>query len=261
MSDFLSKLIMRSREPAEAIKPRLSSRYEGPVVSDAPAAHAIQEGPDESFTSDEIRLARSMRTISPARAEFVSHDDSPPTVQSPRSPKADTPRTTGIRDFDTRQSEKQAPVALPVAPQIIKLPFVATDREQNEHTPQKSPEPDSGRSAPKTHVQEQAATRDSVPSPQPRTQTAEPPETRRPRIEVSPNIIAQPQIAPYAEPKALPIQQAAAVTEPQPVINVTIGRVEVRATTSQPRVRQSGRAQSPVMSLDEYLRQRKEGER
>ena len=92
-------------------------------------------------------------------------------------------------------------------------------------------------------------------------QTVEPPKTRRARIEVTPTIIAQPRIAAYAEPNASPIQQAAAVSESQSVINVTNGRVEVRATTSQSRIRRSSRAQSFVMSLDEYLRQRKEGGR
>jgi hypothetical protein len=55
MRDFLSELIMRSREPAKAITPRLASWYEGPVVSDMPAAmRAIQE---ELF--DEMIFARS----------------------------------------------------------------------------------------------------------------------------------------------------------------------------------------------------------
>ena len=92
-------------------------------------------------------------------------------------------------------------------------------------------------------------------------QTVEPPETRRSHIEVTPTIIARPRIAAYAEPNASTIRQAAAVTESQSVINVTSGRVEVRATTSQSRIRRSSRAQSFVMSLDEYLRQRKGGER
>lgn len=41
---------------------------------------------------------------------------------------------------------------------------------------------------------------------------------------VAADIIVQPRIAAYAVPKALPIQQAAAATEPQSVINVTHSR-------------------------------------
>lgn len=296
MSDYLSVLIMRSREPAAAITPRLSSRYEGPVVSDTPAVtRTIQEEPDESSAPDEIKSARSVKTISMPRAEFIPADDSLFVEQRHRSKQADTQRTISIRDFDTQQPEKQTPVALPVAPQINKYPFVADDREQNRHTSQESQDLSPARVATNRPAQEQAAqkaadqsmtltrareveaeavlpsarqqkppdqtTRDSALTPQPRTQTIEPPETRRPRIEVSPNITAQPRIAAYAEPKASPVQQTEAATEQQPVINITIGRVEVRASMSQSRVRQGSRAQSPVMSLDEYLRQRKEGER
>lgn len=64
MRDFLSELIMRSREPATAITPRLSSQYDGHVISDTPAAmRAIQEESDESFASDEMKFARSTKLM------------------------------------------------------------------------------------------------------------------------------------------------------------------------------------------------------
>jgi len=48
---------------------------------------------------------------------------------------------------------------------------------------------------------------------------------------------------------------------PEPVIHVTIGRIEVRATpASKPRVRERP-ATSPAVDLDEYLRQRARGDR
>lgn len=48
--------------------------------------------------------------------------------------------------------------------------------------------------------------------------------------------------------------------EAEPTINVTIGRLEVRATTAntQP-TRTARRAESPVMPLDEYLRKQRQG--
>lgn len=48
--------------------------------------------------------------------------------------------------------------------------------------------------------------------------------------------------------------------EPGPTINVTIGRIEVRAATSEPRPQKQRREQQ-VLSLDEYLNQRSAGGR
>jgi hypothetical protein len=64
-------------------------------------------------------------------------------------------------------------------------------------------------------------------------------------------------VRPYLEP-APPVPSAAAA-QPEPTIQVTIGRIEVRATPpAQPPPKQ--RSAPPVMSLEEYLRQRS-GER
>lgn len=56
-----------------------------------------------------------------------------------------------------------------------------------------------------------------------------------------------------------PPTPAAAAASPAPAIHVTIGRVEVRATPPAAKERPH-RSQSPVMSLDDYLRQRAKGE-
>lgn len=50
-------------------------------------------------------------------------------------------------------------------------------------------------------------------------------------------------------------------SQPEPVINVTIGRIEVRAIATSPQPSQKSRSGSPVMTLEEYLRKRANGER
>lgn len=50
-------------------------------------------------------------------------------------------------------------------------------------------------------------------------------------------------------------------SQPEPVINVTIGRIEVRAIPASAQPAQKPRSMPPVMTLDEYLRKRAEGER
>jgi hypothetical protein len=48
-----------------------------------------------------------------------------------------------------------------------------------------------------------------------------------------------------------------APAEPEPTVNVTIGRIDVRAVRQQPRkTRSAGAAPKPIMSLDDYLEKR-----
>ena len=71
--------------------------------------------------------------------------------------------------------------------------------------------------------------------------------------------ILQPQVTLYYEPPASAPPEAPARPEPAPTIQVTIGRIEVRATPPPAPPPQRQRSASPVMSLDEYLRQRARG--
>lgn len=71
-------------------------------------------------------------------------------------------------------------------------------------------------------------------------------------------IIAQPRVTAYSKPAASAPPQPAAAPQPAPTVHVTIGRIEVRATS--PSVPPQGRrAAPPVMSLDEYLNRRTQG--
>ena len=70
----------------------------------------------------------------------------------------------------------------------------------------------------------------------------------------------RPQMAPYVKPVAPPPRvQATATQELSPTIQVTIGRIEVRATPPPAPSAQKRRAEPPVMSLDAYLQQRSRG--
>ena len=65
-------------------------------------------------------------------------------------------------------------------------------------------------------------------------------------------IIAQPRVTPYAKPAAPALTEPQAMPQPVPTIQVTIGRIEVRATPP-PAPPQNRRPAPAVMSLDEYL--------
>jgi hypothetical protein len=64
--------------------------------------------------------------------------------------------------------------------------------------------------------------------------------------------------APVRRPRLAPAERTAAAATAEPAIQVTIGRIEVRAAAEQG-PRRKERADSPVMSLDEYLKQRAAG--
>jgi hypothetical protein len=100
---------------------------------------------------------------------------------------------------------------------------------------------------------------------------AQPPVSARLHIQPepasqSPQIIVQPSITPalstfQTAPRSAPpsvASQPAATTEP--TIHVTIGRIEVRATSPAPAARPKS-APAPTMSLDDYLRTRGGGRR
>jgi len=78
-------------------------------------------------------------------------------------------------------------------------------------------------------------------------------ETTRPLTPAT--VVAQPHVTPYVEPAAPVPAEPAATPGPTPTIQVTIGRVEVQATPPAPTPKNQ-RPKPPVMSLDEYLRQR-----
>jgi hypothetical protein len=66
--------------------------------------------------------------------------------------------------------------------------------------------------------------------------------------------VVQPQITPSRQP-VIATTEPVKPPQPTPTIQVTIGRIEVRATPAAP-VQPKPRPASPAMSLDEYLRQR-----
>ncbi len=98
---------------------------------------------------------------------------------------------------------------------------------------------------------------------------AEPPRTAHPLPELSPvrqtyppipgTIVARPETRSYIEAKPPAHFEMPARREPPPTIQVTIGRIEVRATPPAAPSPRTQRPKPPVMSLDEYLRKRAKG--
>ena len=92
------------------------------------------------------------------------------------------------------------------------------------------------------------------------------PESRPPAKAVTPQsgpvlplpVVARPQARPETQPRLSSAAEQA--TKPEPIIHVTIGRIEVRATPASSPPRKQTPAAS-MMSLEDYLRQRNGGGR
>lgn len=72
----------------------------------------------------------------------------------------------------------------------------------------------------------------------------------------SPTEMVKPQITPFIQPIKTTVIASTEPSQPTPTIQVTIGRIEVRATAPVNPLSTQARPKPPVMSLDEYLRQR-----
>jgi len=76
-----------------------------------------------------------------------------------------------------------------------------------------------------------------------------------PPSRIARTIIAQPRMTPYVKPAVPASSEPLEALQPAPTIQVTIGRIEVRATPPSAPL-QNRRPAPPVMSLGEYLNQR-----
>jgi hypothetical protein len=274
MSDYLGNLAARNLEPAAAVRPRLASRFE-PVPSAAPQFQAepaffeqtveeTAEPPRASvFSPYPRRGGQRVRPRSEGRSEA---EDTPKGAPESRAPEPVRPvmtvgplavvdsgrsLTRGVLPSEASppgplsrgergKQEAVTPVILPVWQEFraVEVPEV---RAAHPTAGFDTPSPlslrerglggeDSERRAPENH---HSLNREPVVS------------TLQPRITV-------------AEPDPFPVRREAPA--PEPVIHVSIGRIEVRATqTPKAPVRERSAAR-PAVDLEDYLRQRSKGE-
>ena len=85
-------------------------------------------------------------------------------------------------------------------------------------------------------------------------------EALDPTLSIPQQVTATPWRETRSQPAHWRRRQSPGPTEPEPSINVTIGRIEIRAVPADNRKTNSTRrSESPVMPLDEYLRKQRRG--
>jgi hypothetical protein len=260
MSDFFQNLVARSRAPLDAVRPRTASMFEPappaiPVASDSDLIEEEDESiaaptPKRRLRRDEFDIAAETEAaFEPAPRPVGAYDSPQPLALSPAlhvpPMQAAAPAGPAVsRDSvmleaavveRTLQSESSARESAP-------MPHAPTAREIRQIFNQ---EPH--------HERETRVETQGQPAPF-AANSATLQATLRERL-IQP-LVASPS-GESPNPSETPAG-AARAAEAEPVIHVSIGRIEVRAVNEGQRTRTEKQA-SAVMSLDEYLRSRERG--
>ena len=266
MSDFLTSLTARSFGTETMIRPRISSLFEPVRNFDTPSPEPVAANPTETDVSTENEAeANFERKISRPRTslhERVS-DVTHPTDENPASLVIASPRddfarrkTTARIDEEWQQHEwKEEDTALTATVRPRRTPL---SQSGNLNDSESLLRPELEDVAP-----QRAAAKPRAVSPA----HDEPLEKDHRGLVLAPNAVAEltaqmknaalaMNIATGSPRKeqagsARPVQ----ARESEPVVHVTIGRIEVRATSESKNVGRP-RIASPVMSLEDYLHRR-----
>jgi hypothetical protein len=266
MNDFLTNLAARSSPSAEVLKPRLPSIFEpkrSPLLSGLAGMTATQQADGEV---SEERFSDNVRT------KPVSSDQAQPSTSSTRLRTEQAGASRGPMVEPPKERNR------PVLPPVTSLPSPHGFAVAAPVTPTPTPAmaPNIRLAAPTANgqtearamqiVSERRNAEDEVRPPQkvslPKSES-EPPSPKSANVsDPSSEYIARlvrslrpPRVEPRLDAGSSRAARSAAHSDP--TIQVTIGRIEVRATP-EPSVKKE-RSPSSVMSLDEYLDQRRAG--
>jgi hypothetical protein len=264
MTDFLTSLAARSFGTGTAIPPRVASLFEPVRNGDAalrePAAEPIETtiAREVEVESDGERERKRNRPAPALRedgkasnAKHSADANSVSPVVSPPRNDSERPRTT-VLAAETSEKEDTV-VAAKVRPRRV---LVSQAENANESEPAlRSDSEDGTQKRVSTKAAAASAIRDESSENDHRGLVLPP--------KIFPELTAQMKNAALAmnvgpgTPKREKAESAwpALAAEPEPSVHVTIGRIEVRATSESKQVGRP-RTASPVMSLEEYLHRR-----
>ena len=295
MNDYLANLITRSLSQEEVILPRPSSLYETAVpttdVTPLEEESIVDAQPKAAAPAPPTPVA-AWPTVEPTPEPGpVKH--APEIQQTPITPQI-PPLLSWLEQLKTFTQQPSA-TARPINPiedesnirptpkAVLSQPS-PTITTPHKPVPTAAPEPPKAKSQvepkPQEIIERQFSTtklverveqtpvisetiteREKVPAAMP-TSSATPSKTDRQPVQPAQQKIIVAETRPYQP--SIPTAPTREQAEPTPpAIHVTIGRVEVRATKPPPAVptRRSRHTNSTVMSLDDYLRQRANGEK
>jgi hypothetical protein len=252
MSDFLSKLVERSVSGSSAVRPQLEPIYNFPTENSGRFFAAEEQcevttvvPPHDTGSARFSRLETMRQPALQARAEIASASASVAPASLQRAPVATT----------SRERAPVAPASFQPAPSAQSTEQQVTSEHHTETRPPERDAPGSSRiepadeSSPQSFVTEVRAQKviELIRRESPRPLDRDKPREFR-------AISQSPPPFRTATPRSEAREDLAASS-----INVTIGRVEVRATVPAPSSPARLPARAPITSLDDYLRKRAGG--
>jgi hypothetical protein len=270
LTGFLVKLLARSRGAADVVTPRIASLFEPPGPSLPAPEWEVVAGPEPDAASAPNRTAAGSRAPAPGSraqaeasrppgriqaqperipAEHETDVDEPrPTVLSPPVPAAGPAPAARLTQLPGRPGS--APGRVPEAAGVTAATPV--DRGARDVAADVPAARATGRQAPQDGFAGREPSFSEV--------GPEAPALRPSEIADQPLPVPRPPAPPLLlPPRRRPRFEAARREQPAassvPAVHVTIGRIEVRAVTDPAPTRRE-RAESPVMSLADYLKSR-----
>jgi hypothetical protein len=291
MGDFLTNLAVRSAGSAEVIQPRLPSLFEPPRLSlgsldgfDFVRPQQQQGSFEETLWQTDVHRADVHNHIAgqPTPVPFSAEVPRAELETEPRPasrPQARDPRRAVWPSLSVRHETPLDPVVPPTLPgfqpfesgskssassnSLVRKSLVAavpseSGKDVSEGMLPTRDSAHSSEAAVDAHARA-AETKSSLTDSKVRSEKLTAPGIESPYL--PPNYPSRPArsiIEPCVTPRSAEARRGAASSRfkpVEPIVQVTIGRIEVRAIPQEPAARRE-RSVSPVMSLDEYLRTR-----
>ena len=244
MTNFLNNLVARTLALTPVVQPRLQSRFE-PLSAAAPVA------PDQSV---------EVETPTQPEPRVTTTNIVEPRVADPKPIVVAPPQQQVINTIRNTHTESHEVVQLPIIEKVRERTHTETRIHTEKSTDsrleirenqilERAPRPEAPKQNPpnpRLHEPEPAPVAKEAPVPIP--------------APVVPRIVTRIEPAPVVPAPRFEIPSAPPI-EPTETINVTIGRVDVRAVFSSQAPAAPRTRNASVNSLDDYLKQRSEGRR
>ncbi|HEY2714256.1 MAG TPA: hypothetical protein VGI60_17230 [Chthoniobacterales bacterium] len=284
MSDYLGNLITRTLSADAFVRPRLPSLFETSPV-DHSASLELEQAGVSSTPPTPLPAPQSHSTKSEAEQEVIS--ESPPATARLDAARKIQLAILSPTESVLTQSAPATPVTQSFEPEMTSV--VKSPEKENQYANKiREPSPDDLVQSPpdplvKSHpvpIRAEAIAADSRKRSSPAEQVdGEAPNLRdnKEAISIAPRSTenSEPEFSSLPKP-AVRIEKARTVkaivpairnvphapstpAQVAPAINVTIGRVEIRATTPRSSPQRAQPKSSKVLSLENYLRQRAKG--
>jgi hypothetical protein len=267
MNDYLHNLVARTLQLAPVVRPRLPSLFEpmaaGQAVNNSPPPETHEDGTAAGPVPGVFRTTvRPPDKEPPVKFETGSQPTTGKTIEREAGENRDASRRAISRPGELARATPQIVAPLPFqmgpeAPSIRRLiAQVAQPQVPKNGAEASTSEPEANGSPPQSKFVTQQIASSGEESSRGRRDLIETTATR-----ARASRLTRPATQPSQTERFVAAHQADSVPAPDttPTINVTIGRVDVRAVFPQPQAPPARRAHPAPMSLDDYLKQRSEG--